>query len=143
MDYGVIEEIKNNKIYIKIESTGECSTCPGKIQCDIFSKGKRLMEIKNTYKDNFKIGERISFSFTPKARVISAIIIFLIPVISLILFYYIGLMIFKNSNIAIISSLSGLLLSFLIIFIIIKFLCTNILFKPIIKKIDNMQNDNN
>ena len=136
MEYGIVEKIiDNTTAIVSIDSPGECESCPGKTSCNLFKTGENHIEVK--YKEKLKIGDRVGLYFKPENRIISAIIIFFIPIVILIAAYYIGFFIFKKENIAILISIGSLFLSFIMIVFLIKknnFFCD---FKPYVNKIEN------
>jgi len=106
METGIIQSIKDDKIIILVDSIGECQSCAGNKICGTGNANNKIIEIINT-DPSFKVGDKVNIEFKPKIRVLSAIILFFIPLIILIAFYYIGFLFFKKENISILISFFG------------------------------------
>ena len=134
---GKIKNITNNKIIIQMEVGAQCNSCEAKHSCCLTDNELiRNIEIPITnYNHNLKIGDAITLLFKPKYRIISAFLMFILPIFMLILGYFIGFLIFKSENMSILTALTGLFFSFGFLWIINKILKKNKDFLPIISKV--------
>lgn len=118
MDFGKVTIINDNIATVEFLTTDACDKCESKGSCHTFSTGDKSLQVKFT--DNLKIGDVVEIIFNPAYRIISAILIFFVPIIFSIGFYFIGKIIFKSDKLSILISFLGLGLSFGIIIIIDK-----------------------
>ena len=134
METGKIKEIlNNNTAIVSMDCYKECEICPAKTTCNLFTTGEKTIKVR--YNGELKFGDSIELIFRPKKRIISAIIIFLIPVLALIGFYYLGFYLFKREIIAIFFSIGGLFFSFVVIYFVIKLNKGFRNFMPVVVKI--------
>lgn len=119
-DIGIVEKIIDNKTAIvNITSKGECNNCISKDNCNIFSK-KGTSSIEVSYSGELKIGEKIGIVVEPGFKVLSSILIFLLPLFVLFLFYIFTIKITHNELIAIAVSILGICTTYFIMYIITK-----------------------
>lgn len=128
----VIKIVNKTKALISIENPGDCESCSGKSSCNLFNKKDNIIEVK--YNDEIEIDETVNVIIKPGNRIILSILIFLLPILSLLLFYFIGLYFFKKENIASLVSFSGFLISFFFDIVLIRFLKNKDRFIPYIIK---------
>ncbi|MBN2546123.1 MAG: SoxR reducing system RseC family protein [Spirochaetes bacterium] len=137
-DTGIIEKIiDKNNVLVKVLTKGECSSCSSKEGCRItlFMDKNNLIEAK--YNEELKIGDKVYIIINGVNRVISSLLVFAFPIISLIIFYIIGNLLFDKEILAILSSLTGLIIAFLIVYILLKYNKKFQNFKPSVTKIKN------
>jgi len=135
-DSGIIEKIldKNNAL-VKVLTKGECSSCASKEGCGIslIADKNNLIEVK--YNEEIKVGDKVYIMIDSGNRIISSLLLFVFPIISLIIFYLIGNYLFKKEVLSILSSFIGLIISFLALYILTKYNKKFQNFKPSITKI--------
>lgn len=132
-DIATVKATDNNCIYVELENHDSCNSCAISGMCNANKKDKR---IKIPTEDKYLIGDKIKIRIEPKLRILSSLILFLFPILSMIIFYLIGsLLLSLNEDLSIIVSLVGLLLSGIIIYLIDKKLAAKLNFK-IIEKIN-------
>ena len=57
---GIIEQIKDDKIFVKILSMSACSSCHAKGMCNVAEVEEKVVEVRKDPQRNFKIGEQVS-----------------------------------------------------------------------------------
>ena len=128
----VIKIINKTKALISIENPGDCESCSGKSSCSLFNKKNNLIEAR--YDDKMEIDDIVNVIIKPGNRIILSFLIFLLPILALLIFYFIGLYLFKKENIASLVSFSGFLVSFFFIIALIRFSKSKDRFVPYITK---------
>ena len=109
---GIIDSIEGKNIFIVRENPPTCDNCKIKSMCNIQNKQKISIKTDEVY----EIGEKIELIINPKIRLLSSFLVYILPVISLILIYYIANIIFKLSEtISIIISFSSLFIVYFLI----------------------------
>lgn len=137
IEAGKIIRIINGKAIVEMETSGECQTCGAKQSCcAIGGSSKRQIEIPLVNnRDKLQEGDQIMLSYQPQARLLSAFLVFMLPIIFLIVGYFIGLNVFHTEGKAILIGLVGLLISFFVIWGLNKFVIREKNFLPQILKV--------
>ena len=137
IEEGKIIRILNGKAIVEMETNEGCHTCGAKESCcSIVGNRKRQIEIPlANNRDKLKEGDQIALSFQPRARLLSAFLVFMLPIIFLIVGYFIGLNLFHTESKAILIGFVGLVISFFIIWALNKFVVKEKTFLPQISKV--------
>ncbi len=131
-DIAVVRKVENNFVHVEVERTVSCKGCAVSGICNANDK-TILHKIKTDLK--LKIGDRIQINIEPSLRIFSSFVVFIIPILTMLVFYLTSKYLFTlNEDISIVISLFGLLLSGLFIYIIDKIFANKLSFK-IIKKL--------
>lgn len=137
-DTGIIEKIVDkNNVLVRVLTKGECSSCASKEGCGISLIADKSNLIEAKYNEEIKIGDKVYIILNSRNRIISSLLLFVFPIISLIIFYLIGNYLFKNEILSILSSLAGLVLAFFILYFLTKYNKKFQDFKPSVTKIKN------
>ena len=116
---GIVRKIINHKIaLVEMTSQGDCNACPGKGSCKLFANGPNTFETQ--YTGTIKEGDSVYIDFQSDKRIFSSLLIFLVPLLVLVASYFLGNKLTGSEGWSIIFSLSGLGLSFVLIFILLK-----------------------
>ena len=135
-EIGKIINIINGKLIVQIESGDQCKLCGSAHACLTLTQTTRQIEIPHK-NENVKIGDRVSIGFKPQTRLLSSVLVFLMPVIFLIVGYFVGNQLFQRENMAILFSFLGLVFSFLLLWLLNKFFIRSTNFDPMIEPIEN------
>jgi len=138
-EQGKIIHIRNGNAIIELEAGSQCFKCQAKESCHTLTGDTtRQIEIPilNSI-DNLKEGDKITLSFQPQGRILSAFLVFIMPLLFLITGYFLGIRFFGTESKAIMTSLAGLLAAFMFLWIINKTLIKDKKFIPTILK-ENM-----
>lgn len=109
-EVGTIVKIRDGNIVIELATGGQCKLCGSTEVCMPANDTGRKITLPHSDK-NLKVGTKVKVVFQPKIRILSAVLVFLMPTIFLIFGYFLGMKIFEAENIAIFFSLLGLLFS--------------------------------
>jgi positive regulator of sigma E activity len=119
MDRGIIKKIIDKKTAeVTISLRGDCNSCAGRSSCGAFISGDQT--IRARYQEGLKEGDVAEVEYMADKRVISSIIIFLVPLIILIGSYYLGFYLFKKELSGILFSMLGLALYVPCVMIILR-----------------------
>ena len=114
---GIIKSINGKRVVIERIQEGSCSSCAMKGLCNI----KNQIDISVETSESFEIGEIVEIVVSPQTRLSSSFIIYIMPLLFMIIFYYLSfnlLNLTETSSVFI--SFSSLAISFLLIKIIDK-----------------------
>ncbi|MCG8571526.1 MAG: SoxR reducing system RseC family protein [Spirochaetes bacterium] len=124
---GIVEKIlSEDELLVKLQKDQVCQNCAGKNSCNIFSSKDNLIHAKSEQK--LDIGDEVYIYTRPSIRVLTAFIVFFLPLIMLFAGYFFGERIFASENAGIISAFTGLILTLAVIIVVYR---TSNLFKQI------------
>ena len=125
IEKGIVEKVENGFAEIRLRETGECEECSAKIICKTKDDSTRKINAIDPF--GVKPGDEISVSIPGKGLGISALVIYGMPLVLLLLGILIGMSIFE-SNRELQSSLMGIGLAALY-FLLVRSLSGKILHK--------------
>jgi len=128
-DRARVIELFNGGVVIEIEKSGSCDSCAISGVC---AGTDRSFTHRLKTEMDLKLGEVIEISISSGVKLLSSFIVFILPVLSMILFYFIAKFAVKlPENFAILVSFTGLLLSGLAIYLLDKKFAEHIPFEII------------
>jgi len=134
VEKGKIVNIDSNKVVVQMEAGSQCQQCGAKHACA--GMGGLVRQIEIPANNNVKIGEQVTISYMSQSRVISAVLVFLLPVFFLIAGYSLGVYLFGTEVGAILTTFGGLIVGFILLGIMNKILAHNKHFLPTILKVN-------
>lgn len=87
MDNGLVKNIEGNFAFIEMELNSGCRTCENRAVCMSGDK-PALIKIENTF--GLSAGDKVEIDLPPKAKLSAGFLLFILPLIFLIIGYYIG-----------------------------------------------------
>jgi len=131
-DIAVVKKIEKDFVYVEVERTGSCEGCAVSGICN--SNDKTILhKIKTDMQ--LKINDKVKVDIAPSLRILSSLIVFIFPIITMIVFYLLSkFVIILSEDISIVISLFGLLISGLVIYFLDKKFENKLSFK-ILKKV--------
>lgn len=112
MDRGCVLAIDKKYAFIEMELNSSCKSCANKSVC--FSGDKPIpYKIVNRY--GLKKGDFVDIDITSKTKLSSGFLLFILPIIFLILGYSITSSFTENESYSIIGSVSGFIISLLLV----------------------------
>ena len=114
-EVGTVDKIKGNLYYVKLSKSEKCEGCK---VCD-FGKNKSITVPSLTEVD-CKVGDSVIIRSPVKKRYLSSIIMYLIPIVVMLVCAIITYNATKDDLTVLISCAIGLVVSFLVIFILDK-----------------------
>ncbi|UCE07861.1 MAG: SoxR reducing system RseC family protein [bacterium] len=127
-----IVNINNEKVVAQMEAGSQCQHCGAKHACSAIGGVVRQIEIPA--KNDVQVGDHVTISY--QSQMVSALLVFLLPVLFLLAGYFIGFALFGTEGKAILTALGGLIAAFFINWFLNKILAQERHFLPTILKID-------
>jgi positive regulator of sigma E activity len=119
MENGKVIKILDGKIaLVKVENPGECESCAGKSSCTLFTKKDNTIEAR--FYEKLLPGDNVSIIIKPSRRIILSAILFFLPLVFMMLFYFTGYIILKKESGASLISVAGFAFSFAVIIFILR-----------------------
>ncbi|HHE37481.1 MAG TPA: hypothetical protein ENL20_02785 [Candidatus Cloacimonetes bacterium] len=136
-DIAVVKNVNDKTVTIRIKKTDSCKSCSLKGVC-----GTSSSPIEHKLKTDLELeaGDLVKVYLSPGVKIFSSFIIFVFPILLMILFYFLGKILFKSENLAILISIFGLLFSGIIIYFIDKKYAKKIHFEIVEKVLNSEQN---
>ena len=135
VEKGQIINIDSNKVVVQMEAGSQCQQCSAKHACSGMGGVVRRIEIP--MKNDVKIGDQVTISYLSQSRIISAVLVFLLPLFFLFAGYFLGFYFFGNESEAILTTFGGLIVGFILLWILNKFLSKDKHFLPTIIKVNH------
>lgn len=86
-EIGIVTKVNGQRVTVELERGGGCKSCSMRGMC--FSKGKpAVFELETSLE--LAPGDRVSIEVSPRARIMSSLLIFLMPVIFLFIGYIVA-----------------------------------------------------
>lgn len=133
-EVGKIIRVADGKIVVQIDAGSQCKLCGAAQACHPAQATTRQLELPYQSQD-LNIGDEVMVRFKPQIRVLSAALVFILPILFMIAGYFIGQSIFKNESMAVLVSFGALMVSFLALWIINRFSARSKNFVPNIIKL--------
>lgn len=131
---GKILEIEQGQASVELFQNDNCNHCGAQTACSVLGGGHRIirMPIGPTY----HVNDLIELSFESSTRIASAIIVFLLPVLTMVFGLAISVIKYGDTNkAAIFGSFGGLLIGFVLVWLINKLLAKKAVWNPVVRKI--------
>lgn len=136
-EHAIVKKIidPENKIAkAQIKISGECDKCGAHNLCGVDSDKGFVLDVYN--KIDADEGDHVILTYKPGNRIFVSFMVFGLPIIFLILGYFLGYEIGKTENSGILYSLIGLFISFVIIYLFNKSYKSNVKNLPVITIIE-------
>jgi len=127
MDYAVVKKTEGSFAFIEMELNSGCSTCTNRAVCSAGDK-PALIKIENTF--GLKEGDKVEIDLPPKAKLTAGFLLFILPLIFLIIGYYIGYAIKPTEGAGIIGGAIGFFSGIADLILLQKLFSKNSFFKP-------------
>lgn len=131
---GMVTEIISDRLAkVCFHAKGACEKCPSYDNCKS-GEGDQMKETIAINEINAEIGDSVIMELPAGKTLTSAVVIYILPIILLIVGYFVGDAVFDNEIGAIIGSVSFFVISFVVLRFINRYLDNIDTFKPIIVK---------
>ena len=128
-DLGRIIETSENMARVAIQPHGGCASCQMKGTCAPDEKTHLLWAVN----DNAgKVGDEVVVELKPQIKIFGNALVFIFPLIGLFLGYHLGSEYGKTQDYAVLGSIAGIIVFFIIVRIIDKYLGNKSNLKPTI-----------
>ncbi|MGC9337407.1 MAG: SoxR reducing system RseC family protein [Candidatus Cloacimonadia bacterium] len=111
-DYGKVVDVSDDIALVEVEKSGQCNGCKLASLCFHHGKQKTFFEVRNTL--DTKKGDIVELLIEPQIRVLSAFLVYILPIVAMIFAYLLcSLLIGVSENWSILVSLCAIPLSLL------------------------------
>lgn len=118
---GIIECIKEKKMYVRISQESACSDCHSKTVCMASEKSEKIIEVKD-FTGDFKTGQAVMLTADDGQGLTAVFLSYVMPLIVLIVTMFIFLLILApgKDGLAALTSVSSVGIYYLILFLFKK-----------------------
>jgi len=127
MDRGTVTRTEEGFAYIEMELNESCHACANKGVC---MAGDKPVELKIEDSSGLKAGDMVEINLPPQTKLTAGFLLFIFPIISLIICYYVAFMIWETEEAGIAGAMIGLVLGIADLMIFNKFAAKRRYFKP-------------
>ena len=132
-EVGRVIRIKGNKAEILLHSRTACGTCGARFACSAGAGVDRIMTITNRL--NARVGDQVEIELTEKTRILSALLIFFMPLLLMVIGYFVASAIFHSQGIGILGAVLGFVISGVILWTANKMAVKNQRVNPQMKRL--------
>ena len=104
---GIIEQINDDKIFVKILSMSACSSCHAKGMCNVSEVEEKVVEVRKDPQRSFEIGEQVSVTMKKSLGSYAVLLGYILPFFLLMGVLILVLFVTDNEGVA---GLSGILI---------------------------------
>lgn len=106
---GVIENIDDNELSVKILQISSCASCQAKSLCHISESKEKLIEVSVPDPDRYHVGQKVTVVGTSSQGLKAVVLAFVIPLIILLVTLFISIAKIGNEGLTALLSLSALI----------------------------------
>ncbi|HDL19514.1 MAG TPA: hypothetical protein ENH29_10700 [Bacteroidetes bacterium] len=140
IETGWVKELQNGNAVLRLQTNSKCSHCGAKMACGAGNGVTRELAIPNSLLAN--VGDQVEISYRESSRILSAFLIFIVPIILLIAGYVFGFNRSQSESVGVLWALIGLALGFLILWFVNKIFGEKRAFVPQMIRIAASQKNN-
>ena len=87
-EVGKVIRIKGDKAEVLLHSSAACGTCGARFSCALGTGVDRIMTVTNRF--HAKVGDQVEIELTEKTRILSALLVFFMPLVLIVAGYFLG-----------------------------------------------------
>lgn len=104
---GIIEQLTDDKVFVKVLAMSACSSCHAKSMCNISEVEEKVVEIRRVPNKEYKLGDQVTVSMKRSLGNLAVMLGYIVPFFLLVGVLLLVLFITGNEGIA---GLSGILI---------------------------------
>ena len=125
---GEVVELRNGVVVVKLEAGMRCMTCAARGACQAFGTGVRRIEVPS--RGEVKPGQHVVLKYKSQSRILSALLVFLVPIAGLVGGFAVGVELFGSQGAGVLGAFLGLGVGFGVLRLIDKVLAKQATFLP-------------
>lgn len=132
-EVGRVIKTRGNEAEVLLHSRSACDRCGARFACVAGEGVERIMTVQNHL--NAKVGDRVEIELSEKTRIFSALLIFFMPLVFILVGYYLATGLFHTEGSGILGAILGFIGSGFILWIVNKIAVKNQRVNPHMKKL--------
>ena len=132
-EVGKVIRIKGDKAEVLLHSSAACGTCGARFSCALGTGVDRIITVTNRF--HAKVGDQVEIELTEKTRILSALLVFFMPLVLIVAGYFLGTGIFHTQGSGILGAVLGFIISGVILWMVNKIAIKNQRVNPHMKRL--------
>ena len=104
---GIIEQVVDDKVFVKILSMSACSSCHAKNMCNVAEVEEKVVEVRRDPRRTLKVGEQVTLTMRKSLGTLAVMLGYVVPFLLLMAVLILVLLITDNEGAA---GLAGILI---------------------------------
>ena len=104
---GIIEQVVDDKVFVKILSMSACSSCHAKNMCNVAKVEEKVVEVRRDPRRTLKVGEQVTLTMRKSLGTLAVMLGYVVPFLLLMAVLILVLLITDNEGAA---GLAGILI---------------------------------
>lgn len=105
---GIVENIQDSHLSVRIIQTSACASCSIKGHCTSADSKDKIIDITDVAAASYQVGEQVMIIGETSMGMMAVVLAFVIPIVLLVLFLFVFMALFKKELSAALSSLAVL-----------------------------------
>jgi len=108
-EVGKVIRVKGDNAEVLLHSSAACGTCGARFSCALGTGIDRIMTVRNRF--HAKVGDQVEIELTEKTRILSALLVFFMPLVLIVAGYFLGTGFFHSQGRGILGAILGFILA--------------------------------
>ena len=81
---GVITRVETDSVHVRIRQSSACASCKVAAHCNAAETKEKVIEIRGKHGDQYKIGQQVTVSTTPRIGIMASVYAYAIPLVLMV-----------------------------------------------------------
>lgn len=81
---GIITRIETDSVHVRIRQSSACASCKVAAHCNAAETKEKVIEIRGKHGDQYKIGQQVTVSTTPRIGIMASVYVYAIPLVLMV-----------------------------------------------------------
>lgn len=81
---GVITRVEQDRVYVSVSQSSACASCKVAAHCNAAETKGKVIEIRGKHGDQYKIGQQVTVSTTPRIGIMASVYAYAIPLVLMV-----------------------------------------------------------
>lgn len=81
---GVITRVEQDRVYVSVSQSSACASCKVAAHCNAAETKEKVIEIRGKHGDQYKIGQQVTVSTTPRIGIMASVYVYAIPLVLMV-----------------------------------------------------------
>lgn len=81
---GIITRIETDSVYVSVSQSSACASCKVAAHCNAAETKEKVIEIRGKHGDQYKIGQQVTVSTTPRIGIMASVYAYAIPLVLMV-----------------------------------------------------------
>ena len=76
---GIITRVETDSVHVRIRQSSACASCKVAAHCNAAETKEKVIEIRGKHGDQYKVGQQVTVSTTPRIGIMASVYAYAIP----------------------------------------------------------------